>query len=224
MLSFLINNISHMIPILACLVLAAAIIFDRARMLYIVYPMRAAAAFFDSIRNLVMADRLAEAIALCDRYKQKPVAFVVKHGLMRAHQPQEIIENGLEVAVGEAVDRVRARTGYLSMIANVATLLGLIGTILGLIKSFEAVGAASAQERSGMLAQGISMAMNHTLWGLSVAVPCMVIFSFFMNRTNRLKGELDRAAVRTMDILQQRYVHSVESPRGGDRTQVRRAL
>ena len=95
---------------------------------------------------------------------------------------------------------------HLSMLANVATLLGLIGTILGLIQSFEAVGSADAQQRSALLAQGISVAMNHTLWGLSIAVPCMVFFSFLMNRTNRLKAELDRAVVRTLDILKQRSV------------------
>jgi len=210
MMQFMMANLAHLIPIILCAVVAIAIVLERARALYLVYPLRGTAAFFERVRNLMLAERVSQAVALCDRYKNKPVAYVVKEGLIRAHQPKEIIEHGLEVAVGEATDRVRARTQYLSMIANVATLLGLIGTILGLIESFKAVGTANPQERSALLAEGISTAMNHTLWGLAVAVPCMVCFSFLMNRTNRLKAQLDRAAIRTLDIIKQRYVASAE--------------
>ncbi len=210
MIKFLYENLSHMIPIIACGLMAIAIILERFRALFIVYPMRGTNAFFEKVRNLVIADRISEAVAFCDRYRKKPVARIVKEGLMRAHQPEEIVQNGLDIEVGENIDRIKARTNFLSMIANVSTLLGLIGTILGLVQSFEAVGSANAQARSALLAQGISMAMNHTLWGLTVAVPCMVCYSFLMNRTNRLKSEFDRAVVRTIDVIQQRYVIASE--------------
>lgn len=219
MINFMLHNLDHLAPILLLAAMGTAIIFERLRSLFVVYPLHGATAFFERVRYLVMADRVSEAIALCDRLGSKPVSTIVKEGLMRAHQPEEILEHGLEICAGEQVDRVKARTGYLSMIANVATLLGLIGTILGLIQSFEAVGSANAQARSALLAQGISVAMNHTLWGLSVAVPCMVFYSFLMNRTNRLKAELDRSVVRTLDILKQRYVAGeghAPSPNGSD--------
>jgi len=222
MIKFLFENISHMIPIIACGVLAIALILERFRALFIVYPMRGSNAFFEKVRNLVIADRISEAVAFCDRYRSKPVARIVKEGLMRAHQPEEIVQHGLDIEVGENIDRIKARTNFLSMLANVSTLLGLIGTILGLVQSFEAVGSANAQARSALLAQGISMAMNHTLWGLAVAVPCMVMYSFLMNRTNRLKSEFERTVVRTIDVIQQRYViaselqnHSSRSKRAG---------
>lgn len=219
MFKFLVTNLDHMLPILLCGIAGIAIILERSRALFMVYPLHGATAFFDTIRNLVLADRVNEAAALCDRYRKKPVAFIVKQGLLRAHLPQEIIEHGLEVSAGEMVDKIRARTSFLSMLANVATLLGLIGTILGLIQSFEAVGSANAQERSALLAQGISVAMNHTLWGLSVAVPCMVFFSVLMNRANKLKSELDRAVVRTLDVIKQRTIISAEQdgPYNGER-------
>lgn len=207
MIDFLFKHTSSLFPILFFGILAIGIVLERFKSLYLVYPL-STHAFFEKIQALANEDRLSEAVSLCDRYHRKPVAQVVKEGLMRAHQPQEIIEHGLVVAAGIAADRIKARTGYLSMIANVATLLGLIGTILGLIESFNAVGSANAQNRSAMLATGISIAMNHTLWGLSVAVPCMVVFSALMNKTNRLKAEVDRAVVRTLEILRQRDIIS----------------
>ena len=217
MLEFLKNNVGHLIPILVCAGLGVIIMLERFRALFLVYPI-SATVFFSQIRQLVLENRMGEALAICERYRNKPLARLMKEALQRGHQPQEIIENGLAMSVSEQIDLIKARTGYLSMLANVSTLLGLIGTILGLIQSFEAVGGASAQQRSALLAAGISVAMNHTLWGLSVAVPCMVAYSFLMNRTNRLKSEMERGAVKIIDLFQQRDVISVEhdySRRGG---------
>ena len=154
-----------------------------------------------------MKGNIAEAVALCDRVIDKPVAQVVKKGLLRAHQPESLIENGLEIAVEESTHPIKQRTQHLAMIANVATLLGLVGTIAGLITSFRSIsgpteGGASNTE---LLAQGISTAMNATMLGLSVAIPAMVAFSFLMNRSNRLMSETETAAVRTLDIIKQRY-------------------
>ena len=84
-------------------------------------------------------------------------------------------------------------------------MLGLLGTIIGLIQSFEAVGNASAQERAALLATGISTAMNATMMGLGLAIPCMLAFSYLMNRANRLNADLDQSAIRTLDLLKQRY-------------------
>lgn len=212
MIQFLIHHFLQMLPLIILAGLAVAVIAERTMALYWVYPLRNSSKFFDSVRSAIMADRTGEAIAQCERYGYKPVAYVVKQGLIRAHHPKEVIEDGLAIATGEAIDRVRARTGYLSMIANVSTLLGLIGTIFGLVRSFEAVGGANAQERSALLAQGISMSMNHTLWGLCIAVPCMIAFSFLTNRSNRIKAELERAAVRTIDIVKQRYIATADIP------------
>ena len=154
---------------------------------------------------------MPEAIAFCERYRSKLIAQVVREGLLRAHQPESLIEHGLEIAIGEASEKVQARTGFLATIANVATLMGLFGTIIGLIASFEAVGAASAQQRSALLAQGISTAMNATMMGLGVAIPCMLAYAFLMNKANRLNAELDQSAVRTLDLLKQRYFASDEN-------------
>jgi biopolymer transport protein ExbB/TolQ len=204
-IDFLRTNFWHVAPILISGAFATAIILERARALIWGYPLRNSRAFFDKIRDLVMADRLAEAIAYCDQYKGKPSARVVREALLRAHQPEILIEDGLELAVSENGQVITKRTGFLATIANVATLLGLLGTIAGLIESFKAVGDASAQERAAKLANGISTAMNATMMGLAVAIPCMVAFSYLMVRTNKLTTELDQAAIRILDLIRQRY-------------------
>ena len=98
-----------------------------------------------------------------------------------------------------------------------AALFGLLGTIIGLVQSFEAVGNASAQTRSALLANGISTAMNATMLGLGVAIPCMIAYSYLNSRSAKLTSQVDQAAVRTLDLLQQRYFRaSSTSHEGGD--------
>jgi biopolymer transport protein ExbB/TolQ len=96
----------------------------------------------------------------------------------------------------------------LATIANVATLLGLFGTIAGLVQSFEAVGHADAQQKSALLSAGIATAMNATMLGLGVAIPCMIAFSFLMNRSNRLVADLEESSVQITDALKQRFYAS----------------
>jgi biopolymer transport protein ExbB len=204
-LSFIQEHFMHAAPILIVGAVGAIIIVERLMTLVSVYPLARSRSFFEKIQNLVLNERISEAIAFCDRYHAKPIANVVREGLLRAHQTESLIQHGLEIAVGEAHDKIAARTGYLATIANVSTLLGLLGTILGLIQSFEAVGHANPQQRSALLAAGISTAMNATMLGLIVAIPCMIAFSYLTTSTNRLNAEVERSAVRIMDFIKQRY-------------------
>jgi biopolymer transport protein ExbB len=218
---FLQGNILHVAPILIAGAFAVAIILERGRALFKTYPIQNSREFFDRLTDLVVSGKVAEAIQHCDRYQEKPAAQVIKQGLLRAHQPETLIEHGLQIAVSEATQTIQRRTSFLATIANVATLLGLFGTIAGLISSFEAVGHADPQQKATLLAAGISTAMNATMMGLAVAIPCMVAFSFLMNKTNRLISEIDSSAVRTLDILKQRY-YAAESEAlfGGEGTSI----
>ncbi len=205
LLQFIVNNLSHVFPVLLCGAIGLWIMFERSVDLFIVYPIKNYEGFFNRLRQAIMRDKIPEAIALCDRYQSKPVARVARAGLMRAHQPESLVANGLQIAVNESAQRIQARTSYLATIANIATLFGLLGTIIGLVQSFEAVGAATAQARSALLAQGISTAMNATILGLSVAIPCMIAYSILMSQTNKAMADIDESASRVMDLLQQRY-------------------
>jgi biopolymer transport protein ExbB len=199
------ESIWHLGPILVAGIIAIAIVLERIRALYFNYPIRNEKAFFNRIQEMVMEGKITDAVALCERYGNKPVAQVVRKALLRAHQPDSLIENGLELAVEEAIQKVQKRTPYLATIANVSTLLGLLGTIGGLIHSFNAISGADAAQRTAMLAKGISEAMNATMFGLAVAIPCMVLFSFLVNKTNSLVSDIEASAVRTFDIIKQRY-------------------
>jgi biopolymer transport protein ExbB len=200
----MITETLHLLPIAAAGVAAAAIVTERTVSLTKRYPLSNPEGFFEKLGDLVAAEKLGDAVALCEKYPAKPAAQVARQALVRAHQPEALIENGLEIAVGSAVQEISKRTAFLATIANVATLMGLLGTIVGLIAAFQAVGQADAATKSQLLAQGISTAMNATMLGLVVAIPCMIAYSFLMNRTNRLVAEVDQAASRTFDVIRQR--------------------
>ncbi len=210
MLKFMMENFAHVFPIVACGAIGLVIMLERSLALIWTYPVSGYENFFERIRILVMKDRVPDAIALCDSMREKPVARVVRAGLSRSDQPEHLIEHGLQIAVSEATDKINTRTPFLGTIANVATLFGLLGTIIGLVQSFEAVGAASAAARSAMLANGISTAMNATMLGLGAAIPCMIAYSYLNSRAAKLTTLVDQAAVRTLDLLQQRYYHAAQ--------------
>ncbi len=205
MIKFMSENFAHIFPILLSGAIALLIMIERTIALVWSYPMENFDGFFERLRLLIMKDKIPDAVALCERFRSKPVARVTREGLMRAHQPETLIENGLHIAVSEATEKIQARTAFLATIANVATLFGLLGTIVGLVRSFEAVGSANAQERSALLAAGISTAMNATMMGLGVAIPCMIAYAILTSRTNKIVAQIDQSAIRVMDLLQQRY-------------------
>jgi biopolymer transport protein ExbB len=215
-MQFLRDSFLHVAPIIVAGFIALAIIIERSRALFSVYPLRDEHAFFERLTVLVLAGKMHEGIQLCDKQGMKPEAQVAKQALLRSHQPESLIEHGLQLTVLETTETIKKRTSFLATIANVVTLLGLFGTIAGLIHSFEAVGHADPQQKAALLAAGISQAMNATMMGLAVAIPCMVAFSFLMNRTNHLIACVEHSALRAMDILKQRY-YSAETgtPRAG---------
>ncbi len=201
-LDFIKNNFFHVAPILVSAVFACAIIFERASTLFRGYSIGNIEGFFEKIGDLVSRGRTTEAVTLCDQFRGKPSAELMRSALERAHQPEELILNSIELSRNHYVQKIQKRTTYLATIANVATLLGLLGTIAGLIESFSAVGHADPQQKAALLANGISTAMNATLLGLAVAVPCMVIFSFFASKANRLIAELESAGLLILDSIQ----------------------
>ena len=201
-------NLLHIGPLVLMGAFAFAIAVERFFALFVVYPLKNSDEFYEVIQSHLMEDRVSEALALCDKRAKSPAAQVVRVGLMRVNQPDDIIENGLGMAISDGQERVQKRTAYLATVANVATLTGLFGTVLGLVQSFEAIGSASAQQKSSLLAAGISTAMNATLLGLGVAIPCLLIYALYVNKTGRLNKELEHAASKTMDLIKLKFYSS----------------
>ncbi len=157
------------------------------------------------VKSLIMNDQIEEAITFCSANEKAPLAHVVKGVLERADRDDESIAQGLDISLSEVIPDLGKRLGYLSMIANVATLLGLLGTIGGLIMAFSAVAFADPSQKQIVLAQGISMAMYTTFLGLSVAIPVMVAYSVLHSKQNRLLEEISEHSAKVMDLLTTRH-------------------
>jgi len=210
-LEFLKNNFLHVAPILFSGAIAAVIIYERFQTLFKTYSLDNTDGFLVQIKHLVSMGKTNDALALCLQHQGKPTAEVVKAALERADQPEDLVMNTIEFTRNQFAEKIQKRTSYLAMIANVATLLGLLGTIAGLIESFSAVGHADPQQKAALLANGISTAMNATMLGLAVAVPCMVIFSVFINKANRLIAEVEAGGMTVHDSLQYYSVNGGKS-------------
>lgn len=163
--------------------------------------------FMAEIRKLVAGGNIERAIELCEKGKQKALPFVVLRGLKRANESETLdfraIQNAVDEGTLEVIPKLKERTNYLSMLANVATLTGLMGTIYGLILSFASVGAEGIpeSEKSKLLAKGISTAMNTTIFGLTVAIPTLVIYTVINNRTSKIIDELDEHLVKLINLI-----------------------
>lgn len=103
---------------------------------------------------------------------------------------EEEVQARMDEALSKQLEIIDRRTGFLAMFGNVATLVGLLGTISGMIHSFAAVATASPMDRATLLSKGISEAMNCTAFGLIVAVPALVTYAIFQNKTDRIVNEL----------------------------------
>lgn len=113
----------------------------------------------------------------------------------------EEIQARMDELLTQEISKVDRRTGFLAMFGNVATLLGLLGTISGMIHSFAAVASASPADRATMLSKGISEAMNCTAFGLLVAIPALVAYAFFQNKTDRYVTELTENTTQVFNDL-----------------------
>ncbi|HRK02083.1 MAG TPA: MotA/TolQ/ExbB proton channel family protein [Oligoflexia bacterium] len=195
--------ILHLLPIAATGVVAAALIAERTSKLFFQYSIDSKL-FMSQIEGLLQKGNLQGALDLCAANEQKLLPRVVKAALLKASRNQEEIKTSLEVAVIDANSLLSARIGYLAMIANVATLLGLLGTIAGLIQSFKAVASADAATKQSLLAEGISVSMNATGLGLVVAIPAMIAFSLLSGRSNKILDEIEKGAGRTLSLLHNR--------------------
>ncbi|MFQ5707609.1 MAG: MotA/TolQ/ExbB proton channel family protein [bacterium] len=163
--------------------------------------------FMAEIRKLVKAGEYSKALELCEAAKDKALARVVSAGLRKVAEREEVdfraIQNSVDEGTLEVIPKLQERTGFLAMIGNVSTLIGLMGTIYGLILAFNAVSEPGydAAQKSAFLAAGISTAMNTTLLGLMVAVPAILFYTFIHNKTVQIIDEIDEHTVKLINLI-----------------------
>jgi biopolymer transport protein ExbB/TolQ len=129
---------------------------------------------------------------------------IVNYGLTRMQSPgrREDLDAAMEEGMMEIVPRLEKRTHYIATFANVITLVGLLGTIIGLIKGFTAVAQVNPAEKAEMLSASISIAMNNTAFALMVAIPFLLIHSFLQSKTSEIVDGLEAAKISFLNLVQ----------------------
>ncbi len=132
------------------------------------------------------------------------VGKIVNYGLLRMQSPgrREDYDAAMEEGMMEIVPRLEKRTHYIATFANVITLVGLLGTIIGLIKGFTAVAQVNPAEKAEMLSASISIAMNNTAFALMVAIPFLLIHAFLQAKTGEIVDGLESAKMSFLNLVQ----------------------
>ena len=168
--------------------LCMAIIIDRTYQLYLKFK-NPPTDFRQNVYSLIIAGNYADALDYVEaKSPDSAVGRIIKVGLkLRKHGcGDEEIQARMDEVLQKEIGNLDKRTGFLAVFGNVCTLYGLLGTVTGLISSFAGVSAASPVERANLLTQGIAVALNTTAYGLICAIPALVLYAVFQNKTDNL--------------------------------------
>ncbi|MEW5804127.1 MAG: MotA/TolQ/ExbB proton channel family protein [bacterium] len=198
---FFIQGGFFMYAILVASVFGLAIIFERFYKVGFQFRIKSKA-FMTRIFQHIKSREIDKAIQMCDKSKA-PLPIIVKAVLERHGQNADEIQNAIDEATMEQLPRISKRTEYLNMIANISTLMGLLGTIHGLIQAFQAVSHVDAAQKATMLAGGIAMALNTTAFGLIVAIPCMISYSILNSMSDQILDDIDQFSLKLINFLKQ---------------------
>lgn len=145
---------------------------------------------FDQVRDMVSENKSA-------------VGALISMGLERqgAVRRRDDIEIAMEEALMEIVPQLEVRTPYVALFANLATLIGLLGTIVGLIAAFDAVANANPADKANLLSASIAIAMNTTAFGLIVAIPLLICHSFIHTKAGAIVTSLEMISVKTLNMI-----------------------
>lgn len=167
-----------------------------------------AKALLTKITRLVRNGEIEKSRKICASMKN-PLATILESALWHfiQNEADQEIQNAVDEIGLRELPKIQRRTHYLSLFANISTLMGLLGTIFGLQQAFLALATADPSQKAAVLAKGISIAMNTTAMGLIVAIPCMVMFSVLGAKANTLIEEIDESSVRLLNFLFEQRRH-----------------
>lgn len=154
----------------------------------------------EQLRKLIQANNVDRAIRLCGS-TNAPLLRVAKSGLVQVHRGEEAISTAIEEALVETTPEAKKRIASLWSLANIATLIGLLGTVIGLIKAFAAVSGSDPAKRQEMLAMGISEALHNTALGLSIAVTAIIFHLILSGMSKKLVADLESFAMKLENFL-----------------------
>ncbi len=189
-----------MYPIVIVLALGAAIAVERY--IFLSVSRSTNSKIWNSLMPLLNKGDFKRASSIMSKSKSA-IAKVLTYGLSRttSARRRDDIGTAMEEGLMEVIPQLEKRTHYLATFANIATLLGLLGTIIGLIQAFTAVAAANPAEKADMLSASISIAMNTTAFGLIVAIPLLLMHTVLQTKTVELVDSLEMASVKFLNIV-----------------------
>lgn len=190
-----------MYPIAIVLVLGIAIAIER--FVYLSLAKNSNRSAFDKAILPLLKKRDYKRALEFSNDSTTAIASIMGAGLSRLinKQKREDIEYAMEEGLMETLPRLEKRTQYLATLANVSTLLGLLGTIIGLIAAFTAVANADPAEKASLLSQSISVAMNTTAFGLMSAIPLLLCHAVLQTKTNEIVDSFEMAGVKLLNII-----------------------
>ena len=192
-----------MYPILFVFGLGMAIAIER----YVYLTMTGASnrAMWKKIVPYLKAGNFQQAVSVTSKSKSA-IGKIMTYGLYRvgSARRRDGLEKAMEESLMEVLPKLEMRTHYLATFANIATLLGLLGTIIGLIQAFTAVANANPAEKADMLSGSISIAMNTTAFGLMVAIPLLLVHTVIQTKTNQIVDSLEMASVKFLNAVTER--------------------
>lgn len=184
--------------IMVCLVLSLLILIERVVVLYFQAGTNSNS-FIRGLEGMILSGNLDKVARQCQT-ENFPLSRIIHAGVSKATKNDDEVQAAMDEAALRELPRIEKRTAYLAMLANVATLLGLLGTIKGMIASFAAAGGGST-DKAAALAEGISEALHCTFMGLFVAVFALLCYSILQGRTQGLVDDIHEGAVRVMNLI-----------------------
>ena len=189
--------------ICAVSIICLALLVERIYYIFFKFNTNARS-FMETVQRNIMANNIDGAIQVCNAAGNAAVAQVIKAGLSQANKSELEIQNALEEASLEVVPLVTRFLPAISSMANIATLLGLLGTIIGLIDAFGALESAAPDQRQQMLSAGIAIAMNTTAFGLIVAIPTLTFHVLLSTYATKIINDIELYSTRLGNLLSKR--------------------
>lgn len=156
--------------------------------------------FLNGVRNVLKRDNVVEALSICDA-TPGPVARLVKVAVLSRERGREGVREALEEAGLMEVPRLEEKLNVLATLAQIAPLLGLLGTVLGFLEIFGALQTAGAQANMEQLAGGVWKALISTAAGIAVAIPCYAAYNYLVGRVNSIVLDMEKAASEIVNIV-----------------------
>ncbi len=156
----------------------------------------------ENIFSMILRGDVRQAIAFCDR-KSVPLTATLKAGLVQVlnKRPDEEVQVAMDAAVLRETPKLEGWVSFLAVFGNVSVLIGLLGTISGLIESFRGVAQADAAKKAELLSNGISEALHCTAFGLLVAIVAIVAYGFFQLRIGRALTDMQESSMTLMNLV-----------------------